>query len=83
MFGFDVEWGDDHGAALLQIATSERVILIDIPALSETIQGADALKSTVGVLFANKQSTVVGFGCRQDVARLKASYCASESHWCA
>ena len=81
VYGFDVEWGDDHGAALLQVATSKRVILIDIPALSKTIQGADALKSTVGDLFANKNATVVGFGCRQDLARLRATPCASESHW--
>ena len=94
VFGFDVEWGDDGpGAALLQIASSNFVMLIDIPALSQTAEGVKAMKETIGRLFAasddDKSAVVVGFCCRQDLVRLKASPCVTvagdktqqQQHW--
>lgn len=82
VYGFDVEWGDDHaGAALLQIGTSKAVILVDIPALSMTVEGAGALELTVGSLFASSECVVVGFGCRQDLSKLRSSPCARNNHW--
>lgn len=83
VYGFDVEWGDDgSGAALLQISTTSGVaLLVDIPALSNSLQGADALERTVGSLFASPSCLVVGFGCRQDLSKLRSSPCARASHW--
>lgn len=99
LFGFDVEWGDeDKGAALLQIAfpakTATRlngekeddfVVLIDIPALSSSLEGFRALENTVGRLFSSPpaDAKVVGFGCRQDAVRLRASPCCPGvgRHW--
>lgn len=82
VYGFDVEWGDDcTGAALLQIGTSNAVILVDILALSNTVEGADALERTVGGLFASSRCVVIGFGCRQDLARLRSSSCVRAKHW--
>ena len=82
VFGFDAEWGEDSkGVALLQIATRKDVILIDIPALSTRKEGADALRKTVGELFACRSACIVGFACRQDMARLRATPCANEEHW--
>lgn len=75
VFGFDVEWGDDTGAALLQLATCQSVMLIDIPALSKSVQGVQAMEKTIGRLFSRNDNTavVVGFSCRQDLSRLKAT----------
>lgn len=83
LYGFDVEWSDDdQGAALLQIAfPNDSVILIDIPALSMSHDGAVALEKTVGRLFTCERSIVVGFGCRQDAAKLRASPCLLDDHW--
>ena len=82
VYGFDVEWGDDSkGAALLQIATTEKVALVDIPALSMTQNGTDALELTVGKLFESPNTLIVGFSCRQDMARLQSSPCARSRHW--
>ena len=84
VYGFDVEWSDDDvGADLLQIAIPKGVvILIDIPALSKTEQGVAALGQTVGALFASRSAKVVGFGCRQDVTRLRTSPCVrKKEHW--
>lgn len=82
VFGFDAEWGEDaKGVALLQLATTKNVILIDIPALSTRKEGADALKKTIGELFARRSAYVVGFACKQDMARLRATPCVSEEHW--
>jgi hypothetical protein len=81
VYGFDVEWGDDAGAALLQIGTSKGVVLVDIPALSMTVEGADALERTVGSLFASSKCVVIGFSCRQDLSRLRSSPCARNNHW--
>jgi hypothetical protein len=81
VYGFDVEWSDEHaGASLLQIATKQAVILVDIPALSKTEEGANALEKTVGRLFESS-STVVGFQCRQDLSQLRRSPCIREKHW--
>jgi 3'-5' exonuclease len=81
-YGFDVEWGDDcTGASLLQIGTRNAVVLVDIPALSMTLEGSDALEQTVGNLFASFSCAVVGFGCRHDLSRLRSSPCARANHW--
>jgi hypothetical protein len=75
IFGFDTEFGDDDapGAALLQIANLERVLLIDVPALCLTDEGREALRDTVGCLFQSspEDCVVVGFACRQDVSKLR------------
>jgi len=82
VLGFDVEWGDEHqGAALLQMGDSKTVILVDIPALSKHAEGANALEQTVGRLFASSNCVVVGFGCRQDLSKLRSSPCARDNHW--
>ena len=83
LYGFDAEWGDDDsgGVALLQIATTKDAILIDVPALSMTVDGTEALKQTVGKLFACPTTIVAGFACRQDMARLRSSPCLCTEHW--
>eukprot|EP00977_Amphora_coffeiformis_P016767 scaffold5296_cov163-Amphora_coffeaeformis.AAC.22 len=83
LYGFDAEWSDDSsgGVALLQIATTKNVMLIDVPALSMSTEGTEALKKTVGKLFACPAATVAGFACRQDMARLRSSPCVSKEHW--
>jgi len=76
VYGFDVEWTDDSsGAALLQISTLQTVLLVDIISLSKTAEGADALASTVGGLFASSDAVVVGFACRQDLSMLRSTPC--------
>lgn len=73
-FGFDAEWDEDTiGAAVLQLATANRALLLDIPALSSTEEGVIALEETVGRLLSCSESVVAGFACRQDLARLRAS----------
>lgn len=84
VIGFDVEWGDEgDGAALLQLSTMKKAILIDIPALSTTVEGCNSLECTVGKLFAGQGSTTVaaGFSCKQDLSRLHASPSVTETHW--
>ena len=83
LYGFDAEWGDDSsgGVALLQIATTKDTMLIDVPALSLTTDGTEALKKTVGELFACPTAIVAGFACRQDMARLRSSPCVCKEHW--
>jgi hypothetical protein len=74
--GFDAEWDEEtQGAALLQLASVETVLLIDILALSSTEEGVNALRQTVGKLLDNPAWTVIGFACRQDLSRLRASPC--------
>uniref|UniRef100_A0A7S4AGM9 3'-5' exonuclease domain-containing protein n=1 Tax=Pseudo-nitzschia australis TaxID=44445 RepID=A0A7S4AGM9_9STRA len=74
--GFDAEWDEEtQGAALLQLASSETILLIDIPALSSTEDGVNALRETVGKILDGPEWTVIGFACRQDVSRLRASPC--------
>jgi hypothetical protein len=83
-FGLDAEWGEDgKGADLLQLANPKLALLIDIPALSSTADGVSALKETVGALFDCADSVVVGFACRQDLSRLRASPCVKKEHWLA
>lgn len=74
--GFDCEWGDDGpGVALLQLSSTTDVLLLDIPALTATSEGCDALRSTVGKLFSGALGIkyVVGFSCKEDFSRLRAS----------
>lgn len=74
--GFDAEWDEEtQGAALLQLASSETVLLIDILSLSSTEEGVNALRQTVGKLLDNPEWTLIGFACRQDLSRLRASPC--------
>jgi hypothetical protein len=87
IIGFDVEWGDESkGAALLQLATHQHALLVDIPALLESVEGCNALEETVGTLFAGRlrRSSLiipVGFSCREDIVRLRASVGVRSSHW--
>jgi len=86
VWGFDAEWdGEDstndsktnHGVSLFQLATTQGgALLIDIPALSRSTQGQAALADTVGRLFAgggDSKVIMVGFGCKQDLSRLRKS----------
>ena len=74
VFGFDAEWNEDpKGVALLQICNSNIVLLIDVPCISLTQEGIQALASTVGKLMDSPLFTVVGFSCRQDLSRLRSS----------
>ena len=89
--GFDCEWGDDGpGVSLLQLSSTADAILLDIPALTATIEGCDALRTTVGKLFSGELSIkyVVGFSCKEDFSRLRASPSLSgktvgskQQHW--
>ena len=87
VYGFDVEWGNDDdtgivGAAVLQIATVDRVILVDIPALSKTISGVEALERHIQALFHNPNIKMIGFSCREDLSKLRSSPCIrKERHW--
>lgn len=82
VYGFDVEWGDnDSGAALLQISTLNNVFLVDIPALSESPEGSEMLERFIGRLFSSSNCVLVGFGCSQDVAKLRSSPCSNKDHW--
>lgn len=81
VIGFDVEWGEEKGASLLQLSTMSTAILIDIPALLESEQGCDAL-DLVGQLFQETHSIVmVGFSCSEDISRLKASVGVRAKPW--
>jgi len=84
--GFDVEWGDNAGAALLQISTERMAILIDVPALSSSEEGCRSLECTVGKLFAGNDNdgdivSAVGFSCREDLSRLRASSNGAIKPW--
>ena len=87
VYGFDAEWGDeDKGADLLQVASTEAAILVDIPALSKTEDGVVALEKTVGRLFSGEycssSAVLVGFHCRQDLSQLRRSPCTGRAeHW--
>ena len=88
MIGFDVEWGEESkGAALLQLSTTGNAVLIDIPALLDSVDGCDALEKTAGKLFAGRLSvnnnivSAAGFSCSQDMSRLRASLGVRTAHW--
>ena len=78
--GFDCEFEEAQGVALLQLSTTKKAILVDIPALSATKLGCEALVSTVGALFAGDRD-LIGFACGEDVRRLRASPSALQTHW--
>jgi hypothetical protein len=81
-FGFDVEWSEDSaGAEILQVSTCHIAILIDLPALSKTPEGTQALTQTLGSLFADSSKVVVGFGCKQDLSKLRSTRCEGGKHW--
>lgn len=74
--GFDCEWGDDvRGVSLLQLSSTIHSLLLDIPALTSSKDGVEALKATVGKLFCGSTHVlhVIGFGCKEDFSRLRAS----------
>jgi len=75
IYGFDAEWEEDNnGVCILQIASSNGVILLlNIPALMETVEGIDALTETVGDIFDSEDVILVGFACKQDLRRLRNS----------
>ena len=76
--GFDVEWADGPGAALLQLATTDVALLVDVAALSATAAGADALRSAFdGAL----RGRLVGFGAAQDLSRLRATPRRGSEAW--
>jgi hypothetical protein len=82
--GFDCEWGDDGpGVSLLQLSSTTNVMLLDIPALASTSEGCDALRSTVGKLFSGALNIkyVIGFSCKEDFSRLRASPSLGPKHW--
>ena len=56
-------------------------LLLNIPALTATKDGCDALRSTVGKMFSHQR--VIGFSCKDDIKRLRASPClaAAADHW--
>jgi hypothetical protein len=73
-FGLDAEWDEEtEGAAVLQLANAEMVILVDVPAMLGTNEGVRAMEATVGTLLNCTDAVVAGFACRQDLQRLRAS----------
>lgn len=78
--GFDCEFEEAQGVALLQLSSAKKAILVDIPALSATKKGCEALVSTIGTLFAGDRD-LIGFACGEDVRRLRASPSALQTHW--
>ena len=83
IIGFDCEWSDTiQYVALLQLSSTTKSLLLDILALTKTREGCDALKSTVGKLFSSSSGVhVIGFGCKDDIKRLRASPCVNDNHW--
>ncbi|VEU37465.1 unnamed protein product [Pseudo-nitzschia multistriata] len=83
--GFDAEWDEEtKGVALLQLSGAETVLLIDVPALSSTEDGVNALRETVGKVLDSSDWAVIGFACRQDLSRLRATPCVpvgGNPHW--
>jgi hypothetical protein len=73
-FGFDAEWDEETvGAAILQLASMDQVLLIDMLAMKSSEAGIRVLRDTVGKLFGCNESVVAGFACRQDLSRLRAT----------
>ena len=93
VIGFDCEWHESiNFVALLQLSSTTKTLLLDIPALTVTKEGCDALRTTVGKLFSRstdnytqqqEQQRVVGFSCKDDIKRLRASPCvpSTADHW--
>ena len=81
--GFDAEWGDVNGVAVLQLSTVSYSVLIDIPALSSNDEGCKALQATVGKLFAGLTGArnIIGFSCKEDIRRCRDSPCSRSVHW--
>lgn len=82
--GFDCEFHESiNFVALLQPFTTTYSLLLDIPALAVTRDGCDALKATVGKLFTRSSDArrVIGFACKDDIKRLRASPCVTAEHW--
>ena len=86
--GFDAEWGEGMaGVALFQLSTLSHSLLLDIPELTSTEEGCDALRATVGKLFSGSTRIkhVIGFCCKEDLSRLRASSsipdCNGTDHW--
>ncbi len=82
--GFDCEFHESiNFVALLQLSTTTYTLLLDIPALAVTRDGCDALKATVGKLFTRSSDArrVIGFACKEDIKRLRASPCVTAEHW--
>jgi len=89
IIGFDAEWSETcKGVALLQLSTTKKSILIDVPALLKSIEGCNSLEKTVGDLFAGRIRTTTcssivaaGFSCREDISHLRKSTGVRSSHW--
>ena len=93
VIGFDCEWHESiNFVALLQLSSTTNSLLLDIPALTVTKEGCEALRSTVGKLFSRstdnytqqqEQERVIGFSCKDDIKRLRASPCvpSTANHW--
>jgi len=64
---FDVEWSENAGAALLQLATLSSAVIVDVPKLCSTSDGCAALRR------AFRGAPLLGFGCSQDLAKLRAT----------
>jgi len=82
--GFDCEFHESiNFVALLQLSTTTYSLLLDIPALAVTRDGCDALRATVGKLFTRSSGArrVIGFACKDDIKRLRASPCVTAEHW--
>ncbi|KAL3810371.1 hypothetical protein ACHAXA_007705 [Cyclostephanos tholiformis] len=84
--GFDCEFHESiNFVALLQLATTTSCLLIDIPSLTVTKDGCDALRSTVGKMFTRssdaQRQRVIGFACNEDIKRLRNSPCHTMDHW--
>eukprot|EP00571_Detonula_confervacea_P005703 CAMPEP_0172323104 /NCGR_PEP_ID=MMETSP1058-20130122/47862_1 /TAXON_ID=83371 /ORGANISM="Detonula confervacea, Strain CCMP 353" /LENGTH=805 /DNA_ID=CAMNT_0013039021 /DNA_START=297 /DNA_END=2714 /DNA_ORIENTATION=- len=82
--GFDCEWHETiNYVAVLQLSTVTDSLLLDIPALTATEEGCNGLTATVGKLFSRSTNVnhVIGFGCKDDIKRLRASPCITTAHW--
>lgn len=72
VLGFDVEWGASGKAALLQIASRDAVVLLDLMELTASESGMAALATHVAPLCISPR-LLVGFGISHDLTTLRAS----------
>ena len=77
VMGIDAEWScaprrGELRLQWVQLASEERVFLLDVPALCNG--HAEALHGTLGELLAAPHVLKVGFGLRGDVAELRAAH---------